>query len=475
MDVRFGAWERETRRVNAERGETHRNSFRTCFASRMRAVHTAPRSFAILIGPCLARRGMLWPRKVILAFCLEAAGIFAEKRSATPKRGHKLGTTTRALPDWGLLRYKTRTMTTHSASMTRSGVRTQPWTDSTAKPTRCVRRAALNPRRSDDDVSTSGEDHPSRRTLLTGLTFSGLALSTSPGPARAAELLSTRLERKDFSKPVFNASRPKAQVYPDWLEGEWNAVADFAGYSFPSTSMNPKLLVKEPTIPGFQKLSLVYVPDVGSTQVRYRMRFNRREPNGPVYEDREFNLESVVTGYLNHGVGPGMLKKVIDEVEYEPGKDPNRATVRLTNGASVNAERIELFTNARESETRANDGTFFCSEALRQVTLGYGREYGTARVVNTDYQHVWTFTPVLYDDDEETTSTDATTDKTKRINKVKVSLSTAGYAQPSDALRLSANAPVNGNAPVPTLGAKSLNAAFEPAVLYSHTIVLERI
>lgn len=356
-------------------------------------------------------------------------------------------------------------MTSHGASLARVGPLTASRTDSTAKPTRCVRRAAVptHASRGDNAPSTSSSlPAPSRRALLAGLTAAGLALSADAEPATAAELLSKRLERKDFSKPVFNASRPKAQTYPEWLEGEWMATADFAGYSFPSKTMNPKLLVKEPTIPGFQKLSLVYLPDVGSNQVRYPVRFARREPGGPVYEDRAFNLNAVVTGYLNQGVGPTMLRKVVDEVEYDPEKDPNRITVRLTSGASVNAERIELFANARESETRDSDGTFFCAEAVRQVTLGYGREYGTARVINTDYQHVWTFTPV-YD----------ASDDASRVERVKVSLSTAGYAQPSDALRLSAAAPVGGTAPVPQLGAAG-NAAFEPAVLYSHTITLER-
>ena len=27
------------------------------------------------------------------------------------------------------------------------------------------------------------------------------------------------------------------------------------------------------------------------------------------------------------------------------------------------------------------------------MTLGYGREYGQARVINTDYMHAWSFTP----------------------------------------------------------------------------------
>jgi hypothetical protein len=41
-----------------------------------------------------------------------------------------------------------------------------------------------------------------------------------------------------------------------------------------------------------------------------------------------------------------------EEVEYSAAENPNRLTLRLVSGASPNAERIELFTNARESELR---------------------------------------------------------------------------------------------------------------------------
>ena len=282
----------------------------------------------------------------------------------------------------------------------------------------------------------------------------GLAL-LDPSPALASSaLLSERLERKDLSKPVFNKARPGPQRYPDWLEGTWRCTATFAGFEFPSKTMSKSALIKEPTIPGFQKLSLVYVPDVGTSDVSYDVRFAKFEGIEGVLEDRAFNLKSIVNAYLG--------KDAVEAVEYEPTRDANRTTVNIRPGASPNAERIELFCNARESETRASDRTFFAAEASRQVTLGYGKDFGTARVVNTDYQHVWTFTPV-YD----------ASDDASRVERVKVALSTAGYAQPSDALRLSAAAPVGGAAPVPQLGAAG-NAAFEPAVLYSHTITLER-
>jgi hypothetical protein len=53
--------ERETLAWSAERGETHRNSFSTCFASRMRAVHTAPRSSA-MSASLRARRAVRFSR-----------------------------------------------------------------------------------------------------------------------------------------------------------------------------------------------------------------------------------------------------------------------------------------------------------------------------------------------------------------------------------------------------------------------------
>ena len=282
----------------------------------------------------------------------------------------------------------------------------------------------------------------------------GLAL-LDPSPALASSaLLSERLERKDLSKPVFNKARPGPQRYPDWLEGTWRCTATFAGFEFPSKTMSKSALIKEPTIPGFQKLSLVYVPDVGTSDVSYDVRFAKFEGIEGVLEDRAFNLKSIVNAYLG--------KDAVEAVEYEPTRDANRTTVNIRPGASPNAERIELFCNARESETRASDRTFFAAEASRQVTLGYGKDFGTARVVNTDYQHVWTFTP---------TNGDETTDA---VSEARVTLSTAGYVQANDALRFTAAPNASSGAPMPSLGGAA-GAAFEPAVLYSHVMTLRRL
>jgi len=307
-----------------------------------------------------------------------------------------------------------------------------------------------------------------RRALALGLALA--ATTSAPPPALAQALLSERLERRDLSKPVFNKAKPGPTRYPPWLEGTWRCTATFAGFEFPSKTMSKNALIKEPTIPGFQKLSLAYVPDVGTPEIVYDVRFAKFEGIEGVLEDRAFNLKSIVNAYLG--------KDAVSSVEYEPTRDANRTTVNIKPGASPNAERIELFANARESETRRTDGTFFASEASRQVTLGYGRDFGTARVVNTDYQHVWTFTPVFSEGGAEGGAVEGAEESAvnegAKVNEVKVTLSTAGYVQANDAFRFTAAPNAQGGAPMPSLGGAA-GAAFDPAVLYSHTMTLRRV
>lgn len=323
------------------------------------------------------------------------------------------------------------------------------------------KRAAVARRRGAAACSGGRAPVPRRAALLTGCGGMTLLALADVSALAASRSLAERVERRDLPKPVFNRVRPGPQTYPAWLGGEWTCRCTFEGFAFPSRNLDRKALMREPTVPGFQKLSLVYVPDVGAADVAYRARFVRAgagdsDGDGDGYaaceEDRAFNLASIVDAYLER---PG----AVESVEYDRAADANRATVRLAPGASTNAERIELFTNARESETRAGDGTFFASEALRQVTLGFSRDFNQARVVNTDYQHVWSYTP--------TYEADGT------VRRVRCALSTAGYIQPSDAMRLTATPQPGGGAPMPSLGTMG-TASFEPAVLYSHTILMEK-
>ena len=296
-----------------------------------------------------------------------------------------------------------------------------------------------------------------RRVLLLAAGSCGIlrALHKDPSALAASLPLAERVERREFPKPVFNNVRPGPQAYPAWLCGEWRCKCTFEGFEFPSQRLDKESLLREPTVPGFQKMSLVYVPDVGASGVEYLARFVRAGDGDECLEDRVFNLEAIVDAYL---ANPG----AVESVEYDRASDANRVTMRLAPGVSNNAERIELFSNARESETREGDGTFFAAESVRQVTLGYSRDYNKARVVNTDYQHVWSYTPTF--------EADGST-----VNRVRCALSTAGYIQPSDAMRLTATQNKGGGAPLPPSMKSMGTASFEPAVLYSHTILMDRL
>lgn len=282
-----------------------------------------------------------------------------------------------------------------------------------------------------------------------------LALTLAERRAEAKTTLEEACARGDFPKQVFASTRARAIAYPAWLEGEFIERIDFGGATFPDARFDFARLSRTAETPGFRKLSVARTPDVGRERTtEYRARFERREGQG-VVEDREFNMRELMEAYL----GPESVESVTTD-----GDD--RMTIRLRRGVSPNAERIELFTNARESET-AKDGTFYASESVRQVALGYGTEYGTARMSPTDYEHIWTFTPLP---DIGASAVDL-----RAVNRVSVKLVTAAYLQPNDALRLTASTTANPRgAPVPqVLDAGSL--AFEPVVLYTHVALLERV
>lgn len=283
--------------------------------------------------------------------------------------------------------------------------------------------------------------------------------------------------KKLFEKRVMNKSRPGPMKYPLFLLGEWEQEVSFSGYEFPSDEyIDRDTLERAATCPGFQKLSVAYLPDVGKTPApKYRSRFVHERPGeniddarGNVVEDRAFNLRNIFNAYLED-------ETAVESVDYDFSKNPNRATVTLRRGAANNAERVELFTNARESETSGKDGSFLCAETVRQVSLGYSVDYNSARVVNYDYEHVWRYQPMK---DDKITPLDITKgdsmEDIRRCNFVRAQLYTIGYLQPDDAMRATARVNQAGMAPIPSLFDAG-TAAYAPAVIYAHDVFMERV
>ena len=231
-----------------------------------------------------------------------------------------------------------------------------------------------------------------RRVAISKSASAGLASIAAlgvldPNVAYAADSgLAAKLSKRDASvlkNSAFNIP-PQAQVYPDFMRGKWAVEGSFRGFLFPSQSIQKDQVISKADIPGFQKCSIAQTADVGKEKVSYEMLID--SVSG--LEDRKYNFASVVDANLNY--------KAVDEVIYDGVKNPNRISISFVKNQTRNAERIELFCNARESElVQPSDNTsksiFVCSEYIRQVTFSLSTEFGVARQAVGNYAHFWTW------------------------------------------------------------------------------------
>lgn len=222
----------------------------------------------------------------------------------------------------------------------------------------------------------------------------GLGTTTIHPILAKADSLATKLSKRDpaaLKNSVFNIP-PSAQVYPSFMRGDWEVSLSFAGYIFPSKTIPKEKIVGNVDIPGFQKCSIASVADIGKEQIKYRMKISKETG----LEDRRVTLESSIDSHLGY--------KAIQDVLYDPLVNPNRISIDFVPNRTRNANRIELFCNARESELVRNPNTagdnygsssslsiFVNSEYMRQVTFGLSQEFGIARQVVGNYAHFWTW------------------------------------------------------------------------------------
>jgi len=252
---------------------------------------------------------------------------------------------------------------------------------SSSSSTNCWRREGLgrNRRAVAIRAGSLGEDiqiAPQRRILCSGAVAGLCSQVSTPAAADGPSGLQQRLASKSAEQlrsPIFNIP-PRQQIFPQWLEGTWQARQVFAGFVFPL--LPRERVMREVDVPGFKTCSIIDIADVGKSPVEFDLRWVSRQ--GIVLEDVPFNLKESVRGHLDKGE--------VTRVDYEPEKDPNRLTLAIR--GSRNAERVELFVNSRDSEApKDNPDLFFTSEYRRQVTF-------SSRVVqgySGNYQHFRTF------------------------------------------------------------------------------------
>jgi hypothetical protein len=276
-------------------------------------------------------------------------------------------------------------------------------------------------------LSSSPQEAMSRRQLIQTAVVGTAATTLLPG-ATLAEGLGARLAKKDpaaLKNSVFNLP-PAAQVYPDWMKGDWKVSSSFRGYIFPSEKIPKAKLTQDFSIPGFQKCSIAATCDVGKENVPWELKILK---DG--LEDRKATLASQIDGYLGY--------TAVAEVLYDLKSNPNRLSVDFVDYKTTNAERIELFCNGRESEQYVRDDgakIFVCSEYIRQVTFGGGSEVGIPRQVGGNYANFWTW---KYGDEGKLTG----------------NLLTCAYIDPQDAL--------------------FFDEPSKPVAIYSHSLSAERI
>ncbi|KAL3791222.1 hypothetical protein ACHAW5_000492, partial [Stephanodiscus triporus] len=229
--------------------------------------------------------------------------------------------------------------------------------------------------------------------------------SSTTTPAHAATAgggggLASRLAARDPSSlrnSLFNVP-PGPQVYPPFMRGTWDVAMTFRGYVFPSAAISKDRIASDLDVPGFQRLSIAMVGDVGREAASYVMDVD------PVtgLEDRGTSMSTSIDSHLGY--------RAVRGVTYDPNVNPNRISIDFVPQRTRNANRIEIFCNARESESVATTTTttttpdgaspssstsspsiFVCSEHVRQVTFGLSQEYGVARQVSGNYAHYWTW------------------------------------------------------------------------------------
>jgi hypothetical protein len=226
-------------------------------------------------------------------------------------------------------------------------------------------------------LAPSSDQGWNRREWAAAVAAAGSAACLFPTPSNAAGL-AAKLAKRDpasLTNSVFNVSPPGAQVYPEFLRGTWDISCRFGGFLFPSQKISRENIASNTQIPGFQKCSIAAICDVGK-DVHYDMRIDQSSG----LEDRTFTL----TNQINANLGYAAVKEVL----YNKSS-PNRLSVEFVEFKTRNAERIELFFNARESESSENG--FVCSEYVRQVTFGTGSDVGIPRQAIGNYAQFLTW------------------------------------------------------------------------------------
>ena len=220
------------------------------------------------------------------------------------------------------------------------------------------------------------------------------------------------------------------------MRGDWRVASTFRGYLFPSSHISSErlLMQRPPILAGLQKCSIAATANLAVDETVVYSSWRIDPTTGQ--EDRAHNVAQQMNAYLGY--------PAVQKVVYDAKVNPNRIGIELVPYRTTNAERIELFVNARESQpllpptstatttttTTAEEEApvvWVCSEYVRQVTFGTGSTVGVPRQVVTNYAHFWTWRPVLHPPSTSSSNNNS-------VTTLQGNLLTCAYLDPLDNL-----------------------------------------
>ena len=157
-------------------------------------------------------------------------------------------------------------------------------------------------------------------------------ISSKPSISNAAvggtSGLAAKLSQRDpaqLKNSVFNIP-PSAQVYPEFLRGKFDVTMKYRGFIFPSTTIPKEKIVANVAIPGFQKLSIAQVGDVGKEVTNYQMNIDQLTG----LDDRKTSISTSINAHLGYDA--------VKEVLYDAKENANRISIDFIPQRTRNAQ-----------------------------------------------------------------------------------------------------------------------------------------
>lgn len=195
------------------------------------------------------------------------------------------------------------------------------------------------------------------RMLLNKLVFGSFSSSLIyPFIAKASNIIEPKL----YQSSIIN--EPSDDFwYPPFMIGYWNTTMSFVGAKF-TNKIPLDILSTNNNIPGFNKYSIIFLPELGKDIANMTMRYVQLDSHPR--EDHPFNIRNLITSFSSD--------TIVDDASYHFQKAPNwlyspanQWTIRYHDKEGIG--KVDLVTKKRSIRVFA--GTIETIEFFNQVLI----------------------------------------------------------------------------------------------------------